>query len=325
MNGGKKCVSSRTEPTIIGSLAFIGQGVGKHFFNGWVKNSGLSSDTNFHVLAASINASDNATTWLDFVENTQNTNGASNNVNYYMPKQLQFGGWQSKKRIFNWRELAEFVAFDQVLSDEIRKKVEGYLAHKWSLNANLPSGHDYQSESPTGWVPSSESTLQAWFDANDSSTIVSNYVKEWRDSANGNIFLQEEISARPEYIQNGINGMPALNFDGIENFLEISSRFGLNKNPDLMVFAVTAAGLSGVDLTLPDDTISATTNNSPSTQGVEKAIDDDPSTKYLNYDVNNSGLIVTTQVAGVVNGFVLHLRKRYAGKGSCQLCAKWLR
>ena len=96
--------------------------------------------------------------------------------------------------------------------------------------------------------------------------------------------------------------MPAVNFDGIENFLEISSRFGLNKNPDLMVFAVTAAGLSGVDLTLPEDTVSATTNNSPSTQGVEKAIDDDPSTKYLNYDVNNSGLIVTTQVAGVVNG-----------------------
>ena len=101
-----------------------------------MKNSGLSSDTNFHVLAASINASDNATTWLDFVENTQNTNGASNNVNYYMPKQLQFGGWQSRSE-YSTGELAEFVAFDQVLSDEIRKKVEGYLAHKWSLNTTL--------------------------------------------------------------------------------------------------------------------------------------------------------------------------------------------
>ena len=88
--------------------------------------------------------------------------------------------------------------------------------------------------------------------------------------ANGNIFLQEEISARPEYIQNGINGMPAVNFDGIENFLEISSRFGLNKNPDLMVFAVTAAGLSGVDLTLPEDTVSATTNNSQVHKALKK-------------------------------------------------------
>ena len=110
-----------------------------------------------------------------------------------------------------------------------------------------------------------------------------------RDSANNNIFLQEEISSRPEYLQNGINEMPAVNFDGIEDFLEINNRFGLNKNPDLMIFAVTSAGTSGIDLTRPIDTVSATTDNSPSTQGVEKAIDDDPSTKYLNYDVNNSG------------------------------------
>ena len=140
------------------------------------KTHRLSSNTDFHVIAAS-NSSDTATTWLDFVENTQNAGGANNNVNKYMPKQLQFGGWQSKSE-YSTGEIAEFVAFNQVLSDEVRKKVEGYLAHKWSLNTTLPFGHDYLSGSPVDWTPSSESTLQVWFDANDSSTIVSNFVKE---------------------------------------------------------------------------------------------------------------------------------------------------
>ena len=89
-----RLISDRTNNNWL--FGFEWTGVGKHYFNGWVKNSGLSSNTDFHVIAASINSSDTATTWLDFVENTQNAGGANNNVNKYMPKQLQFGGWQSK-------------------------------------------------------------------------------------------------------------------------------------------------------------------------------------------------------------------------------------
>jgi hypothetical protein len=32
---------------------------------------------------------------------------------------------------------------------EIRKKIEGYLAHKWGLTANLPVGHSYKTTPPT--------------------------------------------------------------------------------------------------------------------------------------------------------------------------------
>ena len=294
-----RLISDRTNNNWL--FGFHWTGVGKHFFNGWVKDSGLSSNTDFHLLAASINSSDTATTWLDFVENTQNPNGAHNSVNYYMPKQLQFGGWQSRSE-YSTGEIAEFVAFNQVLSDTERKKVEGYLAHKWSLDISLPSGHEFQNDPPAAWSPTNENTLQAWFDANDSASIVSGFVKEWRDSANGNIFTQLNMSERPKYIEDGINGLPAVLFDGIEDFLEIETRFGLSKNPDLMVFAVTTPGISGIDLSQPLDSVSSFTGSSPSTQGAEKAIDNDPDTKYLNNDVNNSGLIVTTQHGGMVNG-----------------------
>ena len=294
-----RLISDRTNNNWL--FGFHWRQVGRQYFNGWVKQSGLSTNIDFHVLSASVSSSDSAESWLDFNENTQNPNGASNNSNYYMPRKLQFGGWQSRSE-FSTGEIAEFIAFNQVLVDTDRKKVEGYLGHKWSMEYNLPSGHDYEQSPPTDWAPSSESSLQAWYDANDSSSIVTNFVKEWKDSANGNIFYQSDISSRPEYIENGINGMPAVMFDGVENFLEIDSRFGLNKNPDLMVIGVTTIGTLGVDLTHPGDSVSGFTGNSPSSQTPNKAIDNDPNTKYLNYDVNNSGLIVTTQVSGVVNG-----------------------
>jgi hypothetical protein len=30
-----------------------------------------------------------------------------------------------------------------------RQKIEGYLAHKWGLQANLPVDHPYKSSAPT--------------------------------------------------------------------------------------------------------------------------------------------------------------------------------
>jgi hypothetical protein len=35
------------------------------------------------------------------------------------------------------------------VSESTRQKMEGYLAHKWGLTANLPSGHPYKSVAPT--------------------------------------------------------------------------------------------------------------------------------------------------------------------------------
>jgi hypothetical protein len=45
--------------------------------------------------------------------------------------------------------VGEVVVGNGALSDGDREKIEGYLAHKWGLTANLPVSHPYKSSAPT--------------------------------------------------------------------------------------------------------------------------------------------------------------------------------
>ena len=45
-------------------------------------------------------------------------------------------------------EIAEVLVFDQQVNAVNRQKIEGYLAHKWSLNEQLPDLHPYFDEPP---------------------------------------------------------------------------------------------------------------------------------------------------------------------------------
>lgn len=45
-------------------------------------------------------------------------------------------------------KVAEIILLSAALTDANRQKVEGYLAHKWGLTANLPSDHPYKSAPP---------------------------------------------------------------------------------------------------------------------------------------------------------------------------------
>ena len=58
------------------------------------------------------------------------------------------------------------------------------------------------------------------------------------------------------------------------------------------------------DITLPGDEVVATSDNSPGGEQVPNAIDDNPSTKYLNFDKVDTGLTITTG-SGVVTGLAL--------------------
>ena len=45
-------------------------------------------------------------------------------------------------------DIAEVVAYDRALSDGVRQKIEGYLAHKWGLVSDLSSSHSYKNTKP---------------------------------------------------------------------------------------------------------------------------------------------------------------------------------
>ena len=44
--------------------------------------------------------------------------------------------------------LCEIVVIGSALADADREKIEGYMAHKWGLAGDLPSGHPYKSAPP---------------------------------------------------------------------------------------------------------------------------------------------------------------------------------
>jgi len=46
-------------------------------------------------------------------------------------------------------ELAEIIILSGLASTDTRQRIEGYLAHKWGLTANLPSDHPYKTVGPT--------------------------------------------------------------------------------------------------------------------------------------------------------------------------------
>lgn len=46
-------------------------------------------------------------------------------------------------------KIKEIVVISSSVSQSTREKMEGYLAHKWGLTSNLPSGHPYKNEAPT--------------------------------------------------------------------------------------------------------------------------------------------------------------------------------
>lgn len=46
-------------------------------------------------------------------------------------------------------DIFEIIVLDFEASETDRQKIEGYLAHKWGLEANLPADHPYKSAAPT--------------------------------------------------------------------------------------------------------------------------------------------------------------------------------
>jgi len=58
--------------------------------------------------------------------------------------------WNPATGVSTWTGyFAEIVWTGSVMSTADRQKLEGYLAHKWGLEADLPSGHPYKSTPPT--------------------------------------------------------------------------------------------------------------------------------------------------------------------------------
>jgi hypothetical protein len=52
--------------------------------------------------------------------------------------------------------IAEIIIAPIAVDTDTRQKIEGYLAWKWGLQANLPPGHPYENAAPTSTQPSTQ-------------------------------------------------------------------------------------------------------------------------------------------------------------------------
>lgn len=59
-----------------------------------------------------------------------------------------FGGYPNNINANHDGAVGEVLVYDHPLSVSERQKIEGYLAHKWGMEANLPAGHPYKASPP---------------------------------------------------------------------------------------------------------------------------------------------------------------------------------
>ena len=104
----------------------------------WVLHGGVFDNAN-GTMAQFVQASANGTASLGSSGTTSNT--ASSAV------MIGTNGNASSTAFFDG-DIAEIVFAHQALGTTDREKLEGYLAHKWGLTANLPSSHPYKSIAP---------------------------------------------------------------------------------------------------------------------------------------------------------------------------------
>jgi len=135
---------------------------------------------------------------------------ATINTSFSIGRMLSFGVASSV-------DVGETLIVDGVMLQSSRQKVEGYLAHKWGLEANLPGGHPYKASAPTIdlWTPSQIST-DLWLDADDEATITESAgaVSQWDDKSGNNNHVSQSVgSLQPGTGSNTMNGLNTIAFN----------------------------------------------------------------------------------------------------------------
>jgi hypothetical protein len=132
---------------------------------------------------------------------TQATNNLSNTDRLFVAAYPNNTGLAPQAGYYLEGDIGEVLVYFANITDAQRQQIEGYLAWKWGLQANLPSNHPYKSSPiapllnpPTTnssilgnffFLPSQISGLSLWLDAADTTTVSvsGSTVTAWRDKS----------------------------------------------------------------------------------------------------------------------------------------------
>jgi len=83
---------------------------------------------------------------------------------------------------------------------------------------------DYEIDYNPPWTPATIENLVVWYDASDSETVVldGSSVNQWLDKSGNNRHATQSGTARPTYNATGFNGLPCLEFDGVNDYMPIT-------------------------------------------------------------------------------------------------------
>lgn len=140
-----------------GGMITVSQGSGSggdeltgRFANGYVESDVAWTNGQVILGVMSLAAGQNYSnvTWHIDGSSVGITNNNTNSLNLTSTKNLVLGDYSPTGTDFFDGAIGEVVFYDKVLSQAEREQLEGYLAHKWGQEGNLPGGHPYKSSPP---------------------------------------------------------------------------------------------------------------------------------------------------------------------------------
>lgn len=134
-------------------------------------------------------------------------------------------------------KIGEIIILDYVPDEETRKKIEGYLAHKWDLTLE---NHIYSSRAPEKldlWTPDLWKPL-VWLDADDPSTIeIETGVSKWKDKSENLLEFTQAIGSNQPSHTFGWSDRSVIHFNGTQYLSGLLSPHVKN-NPAFTILVV---------------------------------------------------------------------------------------
>jgi len=153
------------------------------------------------------------------------------------------------------------------------------------------------------WTPAELSGVQLWLDADDATTITesSGNVSQWDDkSGNGNHVTQAAASAQPSYLATGLNGLPALSFDGTDDTMATTTAAMPTGNSPRSLFVVYQPQATTSSHSIAGQSLTGTRSSWFMLQFRNDAVKGDPYFAGFQDDLTDSQTPTTTAKIGAV-------------------------
>jgi hypothetical protein len=154
-------------------------------------------------------------------------------------------------------QIAELIHFNTDITTPQRQQVEGYLAAKWGLKANLPPTHPYSAVVSVPFnrpfYPTDIPGCSLWLDAADRSSMTFSSgsltnISGWNDKSGAENNATGSTTPYPQYNIKTLNGLPVIGLEASTDQFFVNNNFTVTTFPTITYACVFSwNGNSGSD------------------------------------------------------------------------------